>query len=399
MGKARTRIIDPRRSLLSVAFGAVVLTAGGFAAAGQKPRAAEPSWALADFVNDARVTQKLPGLAIIVVHSDGPPQVFVSGERRIGKGDPITPADRMHLGSNTKAITATVIGALVEQGRTTFDTTIGETFPELVPTMRPAYRGVTVRQLLSHAGGIQPYRKRGSLHWTLSLKGTQTDQQRTFIEHVLAEKPRFEPGAKHDYSNAGAAIAGAMAERIAGRSYRQLVEDLVFAPLGGHAAFGNPGLDAALQPWGHVRMLFGKVTEVAPADEHYTTPPVIESAAGVSLSLENYGRFLQLHLRGLRGRDDGLKAATIQELHKTVLPADTALGWAMGWVIITANGIESHQHAGSIGAYIAQATILSSRDLAFAIMTNIGGGKDIEEALANLGPLIAARAAGSRNAG
>ena len=33
----------------------------------------------------------------------------MSGERRIGKGDPITPADRMHLGSLTKAITATVL--------------------------------------------------------------------------------------------------------------------------------------------------------------------------------------------------------------------------------------------------------------------------------------------------
>jgi hypothetical protein len=46
-----------------------------------------------------------------------------NGERRIGNDDRITPADRMHLGSLTKAITAAVIGALAEQHRMTLETT------------------------------------------------------------------------------------------------------------------------------------------------------------------------------------------------------------------------------------------------------------------------------------
>ena len=64
----------------------------------------------------------------------------------------------MHLGSLTKAITATVIGALAEQERMTLDTTIGQAFPELSAKMQPAYRDVSVRQLLTHSGGIPPYR-------------------------------------------------------------------------------------------------------------------------------------------------------------------------------------------------------------------------------------------------
>ena len=35
----------------------------------------------------------------------------------------------MHLGSLTKAITATLIGALAEKQLMTFETTIGQTFP------------------------------------------------------------------------------------------------------------------------------------------------------------------------------------------------------------------------------------------------------------------------------
>jgi CubicO group peptidase (beta-lactamase class C family) len=94
-------------------------------AAGLQPQDAELSGELQGFVNDMRVTQRLPGLAVVVVRSGGQPRVYVSGERRIGKGDPITPADRMHLGSLTKAITATVIGVLAEQHRMTLETTIG----------------------------------------------------------------------------------------------------------------------------------------------------------------------------------------------------------------------------------------------------------------------------------
>ena len=222
---ARFRMLAPTAVILFACSGVAAL----------QPQDAKPSAELQSFVNEMRLTQRLPGLAVVVVRSDGQPRVYVSGERRIGKGDLITTADRMHLGSLTKAITATVIGALAEQDRMTLDTTIGQAFPELSPKMQPAYRNVSVRQLLAHSGGVPPYRTRESLQWMLALKGTATEQRSAFLNRVLAEPPRFEPGTRHEYSNAGGAIAGAVAERIGSAPYRQLVQELVFTPLGGHA--------------------------------------------------------------------------------------------------------------------------------------------------------------------
>ena len=338
-----------------------------------------------------RATQRLPGLAVVVVRSDGQPQVYVSGERRIGKGDPITPADRMHLGSLTKAITATVIGALTEQRRMTPETTIGQAFPELSAKMQPTYRNVTVRQLLAHSGGVQPYRTRESLQWMLALKGTATEQRHAFLERVLTEPSRFEPGTRHEYSNAGGAIAGAVAERIGGAPYRHLVQELVFARLGGQAGFGNPGLGSTPQPWGHTRTMFGTVVEVSPSDAIYTTPLAIEPAGDASLSPQDYGRFLQLHLRGLRGRDDVLKATTVQDLHNKVAPINPSLAFAMGWSAMPRNGAESHEHVGSYGAYVAYATIQASRDVAVGAFTNLGGGQDLRDAVAKVALQIASQ--------
>jgi D-alanyl-D-alanine carboxypeptidase len=376
-----------------IALLAILLFAFSAVAALQEQPRADPSVDLAGFLDGERLSQKLPGLTAVIVRSDGPPRVYVSGERRLGKSDPITPADRMHLGSLTKAITATLIGALVEKQVMTFETTIGQTFPELAGKIQPAYRDVTVRQLLSHAGGIPPYRTRESLRWLLTLKGTPGEQRYAFVQRVLTEPPRFQPGTRREYSNAGGAIAGAMAERIAGSAYAQLVQELIFARLGGHAAFGNPGLAAAPQPWGHVRTFFGLVVEVAPSDPVYTTPLAIEPAGDASPSLQDYGRFLQLHLRGLKGRDDALKATTIQALHGTGGPNTRAEGSAMGWAVMPRDGIVSHEHVGSYGAYVAYATIQPSRDIAVGTFTNMGGGQDLRDAVARVALRIATRVA------
>jgi D-alanyl-D-alanine carboxypeptidase len=368
---------------------AILLTCSAVACAQQQR--AERSAGLQSFVDETRLALRLPGLAVVVVRNDGHPRVYVSGERRIGKGDRITPEDRMHLGSLTKAITATAIGALAERHRMSPETTIGEVFPELSEKMLPSYRQVSARQLLAQASGVPTYRTRESLEWMLTLKGAAPEQRHAFLERVLAEPSRFEPGSKHEYSNAGPAIAGAMVERIGGAPYRQLVHTLVFSPLGGDGAFGNPGLAAKPQPWGHTRTIFGTVTEVTPADAVYTTPVAIEAAGDASPSLPDYGRFLQLHLRGLRGRDDVLKATTIQELHKKVPPINPVLGFVMGWVVMMRDGVSSHEHGGSYGAYVAHATIQPSRDLAVGVFTNVGGDQDLKDAVARTAMHIAAR--------
>ena len=367
----------------------VILVTCSALAALQEPRV--DSTALETFVHESRRAQQLPGLAVVIARSDGQPQVYVSGERRIGKGDPIMPDDRMHLGSLTKAITATVIGALVERGRMTPETTISQVFPELSPKMQPAYRNVTVRQLLGHAAGIPQYRTRESLQPLLALKGTPTEQRLAFLERVLTVSPAYEPGTRHEYSNAGGAVAGAMAERIGGAPYRQLVQDLVFGPLGGTAAFGNPGLAAPPQPWGHVRTLLGALSEIEPGNSTYTTPLAIEPAGDASPSLRDYGRFLQAHLRGLRGRDDVLKAATVQELHKKVAPISPATGSVMGWSVMPRDGVQSHEHVGSYGAYVAFATLQPSRDVAVGAFTNLGGDQELRNAVSRVALQIATR--------
>ena len=371
---------------------AVLLWACCAGGALQEPPAQDPYANLTRFLTVERQSQQLPGLAAVIVRSDGPPRVIVSGERRIGKGDPIAAVDRMHLGSLTKGITSTMIAALVEKQRMTYETTIGQIFPDLSAKMQPAYRTVTVRQLLSHAAGLPTYGTTQSLRWLSFLQGTPAEQRYKFVELALAQAPRFEPGTKHEYSSAGAAVAGAMAERITGASYEELVQQLVFGPLGARALFGNPGLASEPQPWGHTRStIAGAVTEVLPNNVVYATPLAIQPAGGASPSMHDYGRFLQLHLRGLRGRDDVLKATTIQDLHGIVTSTNPIRRPGLGFNAIPRGGVMSHEHFGSSGAYVAYITIQPSRDVAVATFTNVGGGQELRDTVAGIAVELASR--------
>jgi CubicO group peptidase (beta-lactamase class C family) len=349
---------------------AYLVTVAPSTVAGQAPQL--PSRDAGAFLDSIRTELKLPGLAVIVVRSDGEPRIYVSGVRRWGGDDLIQTTDRMHLGSNGKAITGTLIGALVEQKRMTFETTVSEVFPELVTTMRPEYRAVTVRQLMGHAAGIHPYTDLSEFGSFRRSTRDTTGQRLAFAKRILSEKPLFPPGSKHVYSNAGVALVGIMAERVTGRPYEALVDSLVFRPLGARARWGNPGLDSSPQPMGHAAARSG--IKVIPAtDEDYVMPPVIVPAGDASPTLGDYARFLQMHLRGLRGRDDGLESSTIQELHAAIAPADTAVDWAFGWGVVIRDGVRTHGHSGSAGAYIAITAIQPSKDVAIAFMTNIGG--------------------------
>jgi D-alanyl-D-alanine carboxypeptidase len=346
------------------------------------------------FVDSIRAALALPGLVVIVARSEGTPEIIVTGVRKADTADSIRLTDRMHFGSNGKAITATMIGALVEQRRLTFETTLAEAFPDLAPSMRAEYRGATVRQLLGHSAGIRPYTDLREFGSFMRPTGDPAAQRRAFAARVLSEEPLFAPGTKHTYSNAGVALAGIVAERITGQPYETLVDSLVFRPLGGRGRFGNPGTDTAPQPFGHTRGRGNRARVVDPRDAEYVVPAVIAAAGDASVTLADYGRFLQMHLRGMRGIDGVLKAATIKELHTAIAPVGTGTQFGAGWGFATTrDGFETHGHTGSAGAYIAVAAIQPARDLAIAILTNIGGEDDVLPEVSKLRPIVTQRLA------
>jgi hypothetical protein len=74
-----------------------------------------------------------------------------------------------------------------------------------------------------------------------------------------------------------------------------------------------------------------------------------------------------------------------------VPPINPFQSFAMGWSVMPRDGVQSHEHVGSYGAYVAYATIQPSRDVAVGVFTNMGGGQDVRDAVGRFALRIATR--------
>jgi D-alanyl-D-alanine carboxypeptidase len=173
-----------------------------------------------------------------------------------------------------------------------------------------------------------------------------------------------------------------MAERRTGLSWEDLVTSQVLEPLRMHAIFGFPLSVDRNQPWGHTETHKGFKAVSGGAVE---LPGYLLSAGGMAVPLGDYGRFLQMNLRGLEGKDDKfLSAKTIQRLHSSTMRDEYALGWGLTQV----DSAPSSTHAGSAGSFYALVALQPSRDEGVAIVLNSGGERSSKAANALLEALL-----------
>jgi CubicO group peptidase (beta-lactamase class C family) len=281
---------------------------------------------LGDLLEAIRKEHKLPGLAAAVARGDQIVAEGVAGVRQVGKEDKITLEDRFRLASCTKRMTAAMIGRVIDAGKLSFDSTLAATLPDI--QMRDDYTAVTLAQLLTFTGGIQPYTRIGPRLTPIlfQLKGSAAEQREQFVKHLLQEAPVVKPGTESKYSNASYALAAFMAERRTGRSWETLMQQEVFKPLAmNHAGFGRPwSKEHPHEPWFHVKGENGYELE---PEERPGGPGLALAAAGaVHCSIRDFITFGSYELAAAQGKNRLLKPATAkrwQEVSRK--PMD---GWA-----------------------------------------------------------------------
>jgi CubicO group peptidase (beta-lactamase class C family) len=321
-----------------------------------------------------------PSAAGIVVSHDSILALGAFGLRRHGADTPVTVDDQYHTGSNAKAMTATMIASLIHKGKLQWDSRPHEVFSDLVEKVLPDYKSITLELLLRHHAGIPPYTDDEAKDFVLPDWGGVSDEQQIlyFSRWLLQHRdPVNEPGTEFLYSNAGYCIAAAMVEAVTGRNWKDLLNLNLFDPLGidAIAGCGWPGHHGADQPWGHL-VEHGEVVPHDP-DGDYQLEPFLAPAGDVCIAMLDYGRFLQMNLKGLQGSDEFLPSRLIRLLHNDGIP-----GYGMGWGVTKIRSLEElglfSTHAGSAGTFIMVAGISHELDRAVAFATNSGVDETIE---------------------
>lgn len=331
-----------------------------------------------------------PGMGAAAANRDGRNVAFADGLRAIGQPQAITTADKWHLGSITKSMTATLVARAVEAGAVSWDDTIGAVLGSAIADMRAEYRDVSFRHLLSHRGGLQANIELAQL---LGFPRESADSRADRIAYArlgLLQAPIGPKEQTFTYSNTGYVIAGAMLEAKMGAAWEQLIQQHVFAPLAmnsaGQGAPGTPG--AYDQPLGHApgptTVSGGQVS--VPMVPHPPGPDVLNDnpaalgpAGRVHASFDDVFKYLAAH----RDRTSFLSEQGWQTLHTPPYGGPYAMGWQ----------VEGDRlwHNGSNTLWYAEVLVDRGRGLIAAAAVNDGRAGDVR-------PMVGAALVGAAQA-
>jgi CubicO group peptidase (beta-lactamase class C family) len=322
---------------------AIVLALGGIRT--QEPARGEGDHLIAR-IEAIRAEAGVPALGAALVTVDGLQGTWVAGTRRAGGEERVTADDLWHLGSCTKSMTATLIALLVARGDLAWDTPLPELLPDVAEHMHLDYLDVTLVELLGHRAGV-PNTWGPALLAELerSSELPPVEQRAGVVRVMLASAPVHAPREKFLYSNFGFVVAGHVAEVATGKPWEELMQELLFRPLGMESAgFGPPGTPTTNgrcdQPRGHTDA--GEPVEPGPDADN---PLWLGPAGTVHASLADWAKYVQLHLKGERGDvkvgEITLTRETFALLHRPYDGPEPR--YACGWVV------ESRDWAGGDG--------------------------------------------------
>ena len=165
--------------------------------------------------------QKIPGLSVAIVRGDSVLLARGFGFANLELRVPATDSTVYQSGSLGKQFTATAIGMLAQQGRLSLEERITRWLPE----GRGTWDSVRVRHLLTHTSGVPDYTDS-----MIDLRKDYTEEQ--LVRVAAKQRLDFPAGTSWSYSNTGYLLLGVIVHRVTGRFYGDVLQDLLFAPLG-----------------------------------------------------------------------------------------------------------------------------------------------------------------------
>lgn len=332
----------------------------------------------------------LPALAAAVVREGAVVAQGVAGVRVHGTDIKATIGDRFHLGSDTKAMTATLAGVMIDAGKLDWASTIGDILGADAPRLNPALAAVTLEQLLSHTSGVpSDTPQMAKIYFNadafdFNLPALRLKALNAWKNHA----PQTKPGAAFHYANFGYLIAGAMIEKAAGAPWEELITTRIFTPLGLKSAGLGPQATTGRfdAPVGHRIDDKGAITPM-PWGPAADVPPLLGPAGVAHMSVLDFANWAGWNAgRGKRG-PALVKPETLDRIHrphvKTGRLANARPGtpqegdYALGWGVVKFDWTRTPvlEHNGSNSMNLAKILVDRDADIGVVVMTNFPENK------------------------
>ena len=273
----------------------------------------------------------------------------------IGKRLPATPNTLYSMASISKPITATGVMTLVQHGHIALDHPANDYLGRgKITGYAGDARDATVARVMSHTAGLP-------LHYRFFYDGGA--EKRPSMDEAIARYGIivFPPGRVYNYANLDYGIVEQMIAHTSGESYEMYMRQAVFKPLGMKRSAIGTG-----------RGLTGAAVRY---DDSLKAVPFYDfdhrGASAVWVTAHELVRFGMFHLRDhLADQQPILPDSTILAMQRTRTPADTAHGYALGWLVDDDHGYRRVSHTGGMPGVSTLLYMFPSQDLAIVALCN-----------------------------
>jgi CubicO group peptidase (beta-lactamase class C family) len=314
----------------------------------------------------------IPGAALAVVaggelvHSEG------YGFRDLEAQRPMTADTLFAIGSTTKAMTATLLGILVDEGHLDWDQPLRRYLPAFRMADPTVSERLTPRDLITHRSGLP----RHDLLWYNNDKNTRAE----LVERLAYLELSADLRQRYQYNNLMFMTAGYLAGQLTGRTWEQALQGRLFAPLGmGRSNFSvaeSQMDDDFAQPY---RENDEQQLERIP----FRNIDLIGPAGSVNSSVNEMARWLLFNLNGGRvGERQLVEPATLDDIHSPHMttgatpdrPEISQGTYGLGWVITTYRGHRRVAHGGGIDGFSTSVVLFPDDGVGLVAFTNRGSG-------------------------
>jgi D-alanyl-D-alanine carboxypeptidase len=167
------------------------------------------------------LAQGIPSASIVVTRGNETLVERAWGLANVEKGRKAEPSTIYQVGSLTKQLTAALVLKLVDRGKLSLSDTLGRFFKRL----KPEFTAITIEQLLNHTSGLKG-------DFRSPDQATMPTTRDSLVALAARDTLATKPGTKFTYSNTGYMFAGAIIEKLHGKSYDEALRDEIARPLG-----------------------------------------------------------------------------------------------------------------------------------------------------------------------
>jgi CubicO group peptidase (beta-lactamase class C family) len=336
--------------------------------------AAKARAALADFdevVDKSIAEMNVPGLAIAVVAGGEVVYAEGFGYRDVEEKLPMTPDTLFAIGSTTKAMTATVLGMLADEGKMEWDEPLVTYLPGFRLSDPMTTARITPRDLVTHRSGLP----RHDLLWYNNNDGTRAEMIGRFAHLELTEDLRV----KFQYNNLMYMTAGYLAGKLNGTTWEEAVDQRLFTPLGMDRS--NFSVEDS-QKDDNVALPYREDDDVI-EEIPFRNIDLVGPAGSVNSTVNEMSRWLLFNLGGGKvGDRELIQAATLAEIHSPQMTTGgtpdrvdiSVATYGMGWLVDTYRGHRRIHHGGGIDGFITSVMFFPDDDLGLVAFNNRGSG-------------------------